>query len=31
MANFVEGERARFSGTLKRHGTRFKENALPER
>ena len=31
MTNFVEGERDRFSGTLKRHRTRFKENALQER
>lgn len=31
MTNFVAGERTRFTGTLKRHGTRFRENALPER
>ena len=31
MTNFVADERARFTGTLKRHGTRFRENALTER
>lgn len=31
MTNFIKGERTRFIGTLARHGTRFRENALPER